>query len=253
MKIDICLMACNDNETYYSFFPYVKEIWEKILNVKCILIYVGNNIPELLIPYEEDIILFKPIENMHTAFIAQNIRLLYPALLKCENGVLISDIDIIPLSKGYFTEQIKDYDNDVFINYTYEPKCDIISEYYICYNVASSETWSKIFNINSIDDINNTLIDWYSSITYIFDNKYRSKCVGFHNDQLMLYKYVNMMPNKELIILLPRIISRYEIGRNKIIRNKQQLLDDINNNIWYDFHMPKNINKNDLLFIKNNI
>jgi len=242
MKISYCLFSCNDNPKYYSFFPYIKKIWEKKLGVKCILIYIGDILPDLLKKYQNDIIIFEPIENMNTAYIAQNIRLLYPALIKCDDGVIIADIDIIPLSNKYFIQQISSYTNDLFINYTYETKCDDIKEYYICYNVALPATWSKIFNINSIEDIKKTLILWYRDLNYHYDDKYRSKCIGFHNDQLMLYKYINDYPNN-FIILIPRKISRLEINlKNKI--NVKKILEEINNDIWYDFHIPKNINKN---------
>lgn len=252
MKIDICLLACNDNLKYYSFFPYVKQFWEKILGVRCILIFVGDKIPELLNPYISDIILYEPHDNIHTAFIAQNIRNLYPALINCEGGVLIADIDIIPLSKKYFLEQIENISDNQFVNYTYEEKCDLIKEYYMCYNVGIPKTWSNIFKINSIDDVKKTLIDWYSKINYIYDDRYRSKCIGFHNDQLMLYKYVNDYDKKENVILIPRIVSRLniDIKRNN---NLNAIMEQINNNVWYDFHIPKNIDKNIIKNIYNKL
>jgi hypothetical protein len=242
MKIDICLLSCNDNIKYYSFFPYVKQYWEKILGTKCILIFIGHEIPELLKPYLSDIILYEPHDNIHSAFIAQNIRILYPALLNCDNGVIIADIDIIPLSNKYFSKQIENISDDKFVNYTYENKCDSIKEYYMCYNIGLPKTWSNIFKINSINDVKNTLTNWYNKIIYIYDDRYRSKCIGFHNDQLMLYKYINDYENKQDIILLPRVISRLNIHNNNY--NIDEIVNQIKNDIWYDFHIPKNINKN---------
>lgn len=159
MKIDICLMSCNENYTYYSLYPYVKHIWEKILNAKCILIYIGNEIPELLLPYKEDIILYKPKENINTTFIAQTIRLLYPALLKyipnqnteikqlCE-GILITDIDSIPLNRKYFCDNIANIDDSKFINYSFDPNVFSVKEHNIPYSVAIPNTWSSVFKIN---------------------------------------------------------------------------------------------------------
>ena len=244
MKIDICLVSCNNNEKYYSFYPYIKQIWEKKFGIKCILIFVGNNneLPEILKPYFEDIIIYQPKNNMHTAFIAQNIRLLYPALLSCENGIIISDIDIIPISKKYFVNQIEQFSSNSFINLTYEDKCDIIKEYYICYNIANSTTWSDIFNIKTVEDIDNLLYDWYNNINYIYNDKYRSKCLGFHNDQLMLYKYINLFQEKDRIELISKKIRRFDIGVNKIIKNKDKLANDINDDLFDDFHLPKKIN-----------
>lgn len=248
MKIDICLMSCDSNEKYYSFYIYVKKIWEKMLNIKCILIFVGENIPIELVEFSDDIILYKNKNRLHSAFVAQNIRLLWPALFECENGVLIADIDIIPLSKKYFLGQIEDLDENSFINYTYESLCDDIGEYYMCYNVAKPQIWKKIFNINTIDDIDELLEKWFKDINYYYDDKYRSKCVGFHNDQKMLYKYVRLQKDVIKIILLNRDVKRYD-PKGKFIRNKQELMNEIKEEKWNDFHIPKNFNKNDLIFL----
>ena len=64
----------------------------------------------------------------------------------------------------------------------------------MCYNVANYNTWREIFGINSTQDIIDTLTKWYNKINYHFDERYRSKCTGFCNDQYMLYKYVNFSP-----------------------------------------------------------
>lgn len=242
MKIDICLLACDSNEKYYSFFPYVKSFWENILGIKCILLFIGEEIPKSLQSLSDSIIIYKPIENMHGAFIAQNIRLLYPALLNCENGVIIADIDIIPLSKKYFIDQIEPYSNDSFINYTYESKCDHIKEYYMCYNVATPKIWSKIFGIKSLEDINLLLKNWYNKIDYVYNDQFRSKCKGFHNDQLMLYAYVKLYKNK---ILLPRHTRRLECNSNIII-DKKKLEKELKNDVWDDFHIPKKFYKEEL-------
>ena len=253
MKIDICIVSSNDNSIYYTFYPYIKPIWEKILGIKCILIFVGNELPELLKPYSIDIIMYKPIENIDSAFIAQNIRLLYPSLLNCSNGIIIADIDIIPLNQDYFIKSIEHFSDNNFIYYTYENKCDDFKEYYMCYNVGLVKTWSDIFNIKNIDDIKYKLSDWYSKIEYNFDNKYRSKCKGFHNDQLMLYKYLNEWNNKNTnnLILLSTNIRRLDVYGNKIFKNKLKILEDFKNNNYDDFHIPKKFNKQLLLiFLK---
>ncbi len=273
MKIDIVLVTTNENPLYYTFYPYVKKFWEKLLNVKCVLIYVGKELPETLVEFKDDIIIFDPIININTAFIAQNIRLLYPCILtNCSNGILISDIDMVPLNKKYFLEKINNLPDDSFINYTWEPTNISINQYYMCYNVANFKVWREIFNVSSIDDINQTLMFWYSKIDYHFDEKYRSKCKGFFNDQLMLYKYVNYWNNLVLdknlscnennitqalnniyifnkdiaikcnrLFLLPLDNKRYVIHNSF---NKSILNEDLKNIYNFDdFHIPKNFNK----------
>ena len=41
----------------------------------------------------------KPIENISTSFISQYIRILYPAILNYKSGILITDIDMLPMNR----------------------------------------------------------------------------------------------------------------------------------------------------------
>lgn len=220
MKIDIVLVSSNDNPIYYTFYPYIKKFWEKILGVKCLLVYVGYSLPDVLKEFSDDIFIFDPIQNINTAFIAQNIRLLYPCLLSnYSNGILISDIDMIPLSSKYFIKKIIDCPDNSFINYTWEPVNIAIKQYYMCYNIATYQTWREIFDINCIQDITDTLTKWYSKINYHFDEKYRSKCKGFCNDQLMLYKYVNFWNSQCLLNNHNIILEQDDLYMDEKINN----------------------------------
>lgn len=80
MKLSCALIASNDNPLYLDFWPIVKKAWNDIVGIDCKLVLVSDNIPDVY-QNDKDIILFKPIGNINTAFIAQNIRLFYPALL----------------------------------------------------------------------------------------------------------------------------------------------------------------------------
>lgn len=198
MKIDLVLLTSNENSSYYQFFPLVKDIWAKVLNCKCKLIYIGDKIPDELLKDKDDIILFKPIDGIHTAFIAQNVRLLYPCILEeYENGIMVCDIDSIPLNREYYLNQAEDISNDKFINYSFDPNVFSKKEHNLPYSLATYKIWREIFGINNLDDINNKLIEWNKmNGKYIFDNQYRSKCIGFHFDQQILYKYLEEWRSK---------------------------------------------------------
>ena len=104
MKLDTVLTAVNDNPLYIGFVPYFIRMWKLLypdVNVKIVL--VAEYIPENLKEYNDNLILFKPIEGISTAFTSQYIRLLYPNLLGCTNGVLITDMDIVPMNRTYYT------------------------------------------------------------------------------------------------------------------------------------------------------
>ena len=92
--------------------------------------------------------MFEPIDNVLTSFTAQFIRLLYPCILNYKNGVIITDMDMIPMNRTYYTENIKSFDNNKFIyfreNVLFEHK-----QLAMCYNVAVPKIWKDIFKINS--------------------------------------------------------------------------------------------------------
>jgi len=251
MKIEYCLFACNNNEKYYRYYEYVREFWIKVLGVKTKLIFIGETIPERLQKFSDEIILFN-LEGIHPVFIAQNIRLLYPALLNSTDGVIIADIDILPLNSKYFLEDIKEIDNETFIFINTTGK-EIQNEYYICYNIATSKKYGELFEIETIEDIRNKLKDWYSKIEYTYNDKYRSLCKGFHHDQLILKKYLDLKKiNLKILNKRPSRLATHKYGfNNKTIENKiiiDKILKDLRN--FDDYHISKELNFNNRLHEK---
>ena len=182
MKIDLVLTACNNNNSYLNMYPLVYKVWKKRFNLDCYLILIDNSIPDFLKPYENYIILYSPIEGINTIYIAQTIRILYPAMFDNKN-ILITDMDIIPVLKTHFIDSVQDLSENAFIAYTDRYiKQKMLA---ICYNVANSNTWKKIFSINNINDITNLLKNWYD-INYegIKNTK------GWFLDQQKLYENV---------------------------------------------------------------
>jgi hypothetical protein len=213
MKIDIVLTSCNNNSKYLDLYPYIYDVWKKKFNLDCYLILISDKINNELLKYKSYIILFKPIENINTAFISQNIRILYPSLFDNKN-ILITDMDILPISYSYFIDSVKKYDNHSFITYT--DRYVKFNQYAICYNLANSTIWKEIFNINNIDDINIILKKWYN-------NNYTGikNCPGWKNDQYKLFEYVQKWNNinNRLVILNDKILNFKRLDKKKKIRN----------------------------------
>ena len=65
------------------------------------IILIADTIPKKFLKYKNYIILFKPLENIFT-YISQYIRLLYPCILNYKNGILITDIDMVPMNRFLF-------------------------------------------------------------------------------------------------------------------------------------------------------
>lgn len=151
MIIDCVLTSSNINNLYLHFIPTFIKSWQKLLpHIDVKIILISDNIPDEYKSYENNIILFKPIENVSDVFISQYIRILYPSILKYKNGVLITDIDMLPINEKYFTDTIKEYSENKFINYRdFLTNC----QYPICYNIATPLIWKKINNMENIDNI----------------------------------------------------------------------------------------------------
>ena len=247
MKLDCVLTACNENPIYCEFIPYFIKAWKKLypkIDVKIILI--NDNIPPEYTQYKDNIILFSPIPNISTAFISQYIRLLYPGILDYKGGVLISDIDMIPMNNTYYTKNIEQYNDNKFIYY--RDWGLEINQLSMCYNIASSEIWSEIFNINSFDDINNRIIDIYINMTYKGPGK-----EGWDRDQCDLYKYVMEWNNRthDFIYLRDDNTGKKRLGRNRPFEISK-IADLINIGYYSDYHCLRPYSKfkkmNDLIY-----
>ena len=246
MKLDCVLTACNENPLYIDFIPYFIKAWNKLyphVDVKIILI--AKNIPDNLLSYKNNLILFEPLKNISTAFTSQFIRLLYPAILDYKNGILITDMDMIPMNRTYYIDNITKYDNNKFINFR-----NIFpsgNQLVICYNVAINKTWSNIFNIKILDDIKNRIKIVYSNINYV--NKHGGN--GWSTDQIYLYDLIKFWNNKtnNLIILKDKDTKFRRLCRsNKTFPSNVNEL--IKNGYYTDYHCLrpyskyKNINEN---------
>jgi len=241
MKLDCVLTAVNENNLYIDFIPFFIKIWNKLypeVDIKIILI--ANEIPDDFTEYKSNIILFKPIENVSTSFISQYVRLLYPAILKYKNGVMITDIDMVPMNKVYYIENISSITNDKFI-YFRENVCLNARQIAMCYNIALPEIWSDIFNIDSIEDIKERLKRVYNTINYIEGHgKF-----GWSKDQVDLYKHVMEWNIKtgNFICLKEKDTKFHRLDRDTFDINNQTIRDNISNGKYTDYHCFRPMNK----------
>lgn len=229
MKIDCVLTSCNENTTYLDFIPTFIKAWNKYypeVNIK--IIYIGKNVPIEYEKYENNIICFDPPKKFPTSFVSQYIRMLYTCLLDYKNGVLITDIDMIPLNRS-LADGIKNIDDSYYICY-HDPMYEI-KQIYICYNIALVKIWKEIFNINSELDI----LSWFERFNkekYLKNKKYL-----FSIDQVHLFKYVmkwNKKTNK-LISLKSKNFKR--LCRGQKFELNENIKTNIKNGYYSDYHM----------------
>ena len=239
MKLDCVLTACNKKPLYLNFIPIFIKAWTKLYpNVSVKIILISNDIPIQFKKYKNNIILFKPLPNISTAFISQYIRLLYPAILNYKNGIMITDIDILPMNRVYYTKNIKNIDNSKFIYL--RNVCLNNKQIAMCYNVGLNKTWGDIFNIKTIKDISKRLKDVFIKINYA-DKRGQS---GWATDQIHFYKYV-MNWNKrksDFILLLNNKTGFKRLDRNTFKLNKK-IKQLIKSGYYSDYHCYMSYNK----------
>lgn len=233
LKLDCVLTAVNENRLYLDFIPIFIKTWNKLYpktDVKIILIM--NEIPSDLKEYSKNIIIFKPIENISTSFISQYIRILYPTILNYKSGILITDIDMLPMNRDYFSKYIKNIsiDNFVYMRNSMLNK----SQFYVCYNIATSKVWRDIFNIHSLEDIIKRLEFVYNNINYI-DGTYNH---AWNTDQFDLYKYVTSWHTytRNLIILKDFDTNYNRLDRENFDLSDQTIVRKIKNGEYTDYH-----------------
>ena len=247
MKIDIALTAVDCNKQYLYQLPITKLFWNEVIGIPLKVILIAKSIPKDLEDYKDDIILFPPIKGLHTAFQAQCVRLLYPALMKeYKNSILITDMDLIPLSKKYFLELAEKIDEDKFLYYRnayMNRKMIGIS------NVAAkASTYQEIYNINSFEDVISTLKSWYSK-----DYTTSKGNTNWYTDQKNQYKYVmewNKKTNRFIHFNDKKTgfrnydFKRFEPYKNFVDdKKRKQILEDMKNEKYFWIHSPKNFNR----------
>lgn len=238
MKLDCILTSVNENPLYLDFVPIFIKTWNKLYpDVDVIIILIAKNIPDNLLLFKKNIILFEPIENVLTSFTSQFIRLLYPCILNYKNGVLITDMDILPMNNTYYTKNIIEYDNNKFIYYR-EDRLLSIKQIAMCYNIATPQIWKDVFKINSLDDI-------ILSIKNVNDNntiKEGHNNLGWSIDQQTLYNKVYEWNKKTNNFVCLKRNGFNRLNRNNIKWNNNTK-SNIANGKYTDYHCCRPMSK----------
>lgn len=191
MKIGTIVTATDLNPLYSEFIPNFIKAWGSVIpeaDVRIVLI--AEEIPESLLPWKSNLVLFKPIEGIHTAFQAQCIRLLYPREVTRDEGVLITDMDMLPGNRTYYVDSVSSLSSDAFI--VYRDVC-FPGEIAMCYNVARPSIWSGVFGSEPSDVV---LRRWYQGTGY--DGNHGG--VGWGTDQVIFKKLFDEWSGKKIVL-----------------------------------------------------
>jgi hypothetical protein len=241
MLLDCVVTAVNENPLYLEFIPIFIETWKLLYpEVDAKIILIAEKIPDEYIHWEKHIILFEPIEGVSTVFTSQYIRLLYPCIMNYENGVLITDIDMLPMNRTYYTENIKSYDNTKFIYYGEPPRID--KQIFMCYNVAVPGVWRDIFGVHSVEDVREHLKRAQNRDVERGVREEIRKTHGvdaeWFNDQFTLYeKVMEWQAHTNNFVSLKKSDTGFRrLDRNTFHLNDPNLCRAIAHGVFSDYH-----------------
>lgn len=220
IEINRVILATNNNPTYIEFWPVVAPLWQK-MGFCPTLALIGDETCSVDTSLG-DVIRFPPIPGVSEAMQAQCVRLLLPILFP-DDGCIISDIDMLPISKSYFVEGAKYCPDDGFVVYRNGDYSSDNPKYPMCYFAAKGAVFTSVFGISTYEEIS-PLIQVWSTLG-----------LGWHTDELVLYDKVNEWKSNggKLILLGHRVEKRLD----RWMWEEQIKSFDIND--YIDCHCPR--------------
>lgn len=234
MKLDCIVTAVNDNPIYTEFIPVFIKAWKKLVpEAAILLLYIGDFIPEEFAEYREHIRLVEPIEGVDTAFMSQYIRILYPATLPYKGGVLITDMDILPMNRAYYVDTVRDIPDDRFVYYR-----DVLLADYrqiaICYNIATPSVWKEIMRVSSHAEVLTELQRIGKGL------RYNPKTLeGWTTDQVQLFGKVMAWNTRtrRFVVMRDSATQFLRLDRADILtKNREDVLRNVAAGKYTDYH-----------------
>lgn len=148
MKIDYVIVSTDGNSLYDGFDEIVKKVWFPLVGVKPIIVKIGES--NFVEEFDDHLIVgYKKVEGVNTGLQSQIARLYVTSLFK-DKTFLISDLDMIPLSKSYFIDNATPVDDNNVLIYTADAYgYGNQKRYPMCYNLAKGSTYHEIMNLDS--------------------------------------------------------------------------------------------------------
>lgn len=160
MKIDKVILSSDSNPMYLNFWPIVSKIWKIKFNIDPVLLYIDEDHSISINEEYGKVIKIKPINNIPVYLQNLWIRFWYPSQ-ELNKIWIISDIDMLPISKKYFINNCENISNDAYIHLN--PCLDINGgSLPACYHVAKGYSFKEVLNLHE---------KWDDSINEIYNSK----------------------------------------------------------------------------------
>ena len=211
MKLTTVLSAVNNNPSYYKFIPKQILFW-RAYGIKFVAVFVGESLPPELEECRANIFMWSKNLDLNTAYVGQNLRLFYPALLQLpeDEFVMITDMDMLPTVSSYFKDGLEQYTQKDFIYYRKVEGNQIL----MCYNAAHPSTWSTVFGVRTEQDVEAKLYQFYNgNYTGVPGG------AGWFTDQIILYAMLIPYPHLKVLDRPLKRLEMWDFNAGTDIRN----------------------------------
>jgi len=181
LEIKRVILSTNDDPKYIQFWPITARLWQAMGLQPTLALIADDTCP--IDTSIGDVIRFAPLPNISESLQAQVIRLFLPAFFPDE-GCLISDIDMLPISKDYFINGAADCPDNAFLVYRDLAHGWDYPRYPMCYIAAKGKVFASLFDIHQHKDIAEKIIEW------------AEWGFGWNTDELLLYDFLKQWENK---------------------------------------------------------
>lgn len=199
MKVDLAIHSSDSNPLYLDFWPLVSRMWKEHLGVTPVLIYIDEN---QSIPIDEtygSVVRMKPVPGIPIYMQCLWVRYWYPSQHPDKVSILC-DIDMFPISKKYFVEQIKDVPDTKYVHLN---PLQIKGDYFFpsCYHIARGSLFKSVLQLPN---------SWEASIQAVWESKLGYTHEVFSGvqywgaDELYATQKLKDYPEKGVFLFFPR-------------------------------------------------
>lgn len=150
MEINFAIVS-SDESHYLDYWPIVSEAWSWKMDITPILVRIVKGIhPKSENSKYGTIINLPEIPNIKSSLQAQIGRIWAYKMLS--GNCIMSDIDMLPISKSYYKDIAEKYNEDQIVSYCsdaakkfdgYHPMCYILANTKVMSSLIKEETWEQ--------------------------------------------------------------------------------------------------------------
>lgn len=234
MKKIKVLVSSDENPFYYDFWNDVSYVWKNIFQIEPVLIYVSNRDNKSLSQEFGEVVRVPEEDGIPKYLQGQLARIYYTKLFQ-EDICMLSDIDMIPVSKKYFDKNkiINNTKDNSFFHLS--PVRREFGQYPMCYYTGYGKTFNKLFDDFTWKQFLENVVDYNfnaNKLGYSLPTHLKNNHLWFSDE---LYLFTKTKEKKINLIFNDSIIEeRYRISREQILQ-----ADLKNNHTYIDCHMPR--------------